>query len=65
MDAPGYANDFVEKINRYIQNGFFPGEDVYFTYESSENPLETGIIKKIAVQIINGGQDIPVLEKGY
>lgn len=47
MDDSNYANDFVKKVNIYIDNNLLPGEDVMFTYESSENPLDTRVIRKL------------------
>ena len=46
MDDPSYANDFVKKANIYINNNLLPGRDVVFTYETLENPLDIGVIKK-------------------
>lgn len=47
MDDPGYANNFVKKINTYIQNNILPGKDVLFTYESQTIPLNMGVVKKM------------------
>ena len=51
MDDPEYANDFVKKSNMYMRSGLFPGEDVFFTYETLGNPLEISIIRQIADRI--------------
>lgn len=53
MDDPIYANDFVKKVNSYINNGLLPGRDVVFTYESSVNPLDIRVIKKEIGRILN------------
>lgn len=51
MDDPNYANDFVKKVNTYIENNMFPGRDVLFTYESQTNPLEISAIKMLVEDI--------------
>ena len=47
MDQPGYANDMVKKLKRYERSGFFPGENLLFTIESSEFPLGTKEIETL------------------
>lgn len=39
MDDPRYSNDFVQKMNLYMGNQLFQGEDVVVTYETMTNPL--------------------------
>ena len=39
MDDPRYSNDFVQKMNLYMENQLFQGEDVVVTYETMTNPL--------------------------
>ena len=46
MDDPKYANDYVRKVNTYMENNLLPGLDVLFTYESQMCPLELKILKK-------------------
>ena len=53
MDDSQYVNEFVKKVNIYVENGILPGKDVVFTYETIENPLEIGVIKKIIEEIEN------------
>ena len=45
MDNIAYANNNVNKINVYVQNGFLPGINMIMTYESSQFPINTNIIK--------------------
>ena len=39
MDNPGYRAKTLRKIGTYINNGFLPGENVFFTYETLDLPL--------------------------
>ena len=41
MDNPKYASSFVGKVNTYLENGIIQGINLIFTYETSENPLNT------------------------
>lgn len=51
LDKQTYANDFVTKVNIYINNGYIPGKDVFFTFESSEIPLDTRTVQRIISEI--------------
>jgi len=48
MDDLEYADEFVRKMNTYINNGLFPGRDIILTFETQGNPLDIGVVKKIA-----------------
>lgn len=37
----------VKKINCYMQNGYFPGEQVIFTYETKQTPISQRLIKEL------------------
>ena len=39
MDDPIYAENAIQKIATYEQNGFFPGINLLLTYETKNNPL--------------------------
>ena len=54
MDDELYANDFVKKNNMYMANGFMPGKDVIYTYETLENPLGILGIRRIVEEILVG-----------
>ncbi len=45
MDEPYYANEFVKKINTYIENDLLPGRDVIVTYETLTMPLNIKTVK--------------------
>ncbi len=54
MDDPVYANDFVKKTNMYTANGYLPGKDVIFTYETMANPLEIYTIRRVIEDMLVG-----------
>lgn len=39
MDDPIYAENAIQKIATYEQNGFFPGINLLLTYETKNNPI--------------------------
>lgn len=53
MDDPHYANEFIKKVNTYVENNILPGRDVVFSYETIENSLEISVIKKMVDEIEN------------
>lgn len=53
MDDARYANDFVNKVNTYIENGLIPGKDVIFTYETMNTPLNIHDVKILIQNLIN------------
>ena len=57
MDDPIYANELVKKTNTYIINGFLPGKDVIFTYETMANPLEIFAIRSIVEDMLVGSDE--------
>lgn len=46
MDSTGYANENVVKINQYLLNGYVPGENAIFTFETTGSPLSSATVKK-------------------
>ncbi len=52
MDMSDYADDFVRKVNTYINNNLLVGRDVVFSYETSENPLDTSVLRRMVEEII-------------
>lgn len=51
LDDPEYANEFVNKVNAYVSNGYIPGRDVIFSCETSEKPLDTRVVKRLIDEI--------------
>lgn len=45
MDIEDYALKNVDKIGRYILNGYIPGENFIMTFETQNKPLHSGVIK--------------------
>lgn len=51
MAEPGYRAKTVRKTELYFNNGFIPGKNIYFTYETLDFPLTMTTICNIADQI--------------
>jgi len=47
LDNPQYARDTSKRLNDYVNNGYMMGRDVIISSETSENPLDIGVIKKM------------------
>ncbi|MCI5493642.1 MAG: hypothetical protein MR425_05890 [Lachnospiraceae bacterium] len=47
MDDPRYATGFVKKVYTYMDNGFFPGENLIITYETMNHPIATQHIQTL------------------
>ena len=47
MDDETYAENAVQRIHAYEQNGIFSGEKLILTYETKENPVNQKQIKNI------------------
>ena len=47
MDDPEYAEKNIRKIEKYERNGFFPGENLILTYETTTQPLNTKTIQRM------------------
>lgn len=47
MDNPDYANDTLQKIDRYERSGFFIGDQLIISMESSKCPLSTNTIERL------------------
>ena len=45
MDDAEYREGMVHKLNSYALAGIFPGEQLLATYETSETPLDTRVIR--------------------
>ena len=45
MDDPEYAESAVSRINLYMQNQIFPGDQLLLTFETRNYPLNTRILK--------------------
>lgn len=47
MDDPNYCEKAIKKINTYIKNGIYPGEQLITTFETSEYPLDVKVLEDI------------------
>lgn len=47
MSNGEYCKNAIKKINTYTKNGYRYGEDIIFTYESADVPLDTYVIDSI------------------
>ena len=47
MDHTDYALSNVARINAYMENGFMPGNNLIMTFETSESPLSTVLIREL------------------
>ncbi len=52
MDNPHYASEFVKKIHTYMANDLLPGRDLIITFETQENSLDFGIVKRLIEDLI-------------
>lgn len=55
MDDARYANEFVQKMNTYIENEIIPGDNIVVTYETMNNPLNIHNVKLLVNQLIEKG----------
>ena len=46
MDDLNYSENALKKIDLYSENGFFPGKNMIYTFESKDKPLNTEVIEK-------------------
>ena len=47
MDNPEYAASFLRKMRSYEQSGFFPGDNLLFTMETSREPLRPETVNEL------------------
>ena len=45
MDDEGYARKAVYRFNCYQKNGYIPGDNLIYTLETSDNPIDMKILK--------------------
>lgn len=53
MDDPEYAGNAVEKMNLYAANGFYSGQNIIFTFETAEAPLDMRIFEKMILKALD------------
>ena len=47
MDDPGYASDNVRRLRTYELNGYLLGDNLFASFETSLNPLDTRILDEM------------------
>ncbi|MBR3142198.1 MAG: hypothetical protein IKF09_03500 [Clostridiales bacterium] len=47
MDDPGYAEDMVDRINKYNDEGIIHGDRLFLSFETSEKPLDARVIDNL------------------
>lgn len=47
-----YSNDFVRKVNDYIEDGIIPGKQLILTYETKDEPLNIQVVKILVEEIV-------------
>ena len=52
MDNSHHTDDFVRKMNTYMVSDLYPGRDAIVSYESSNDPLDIKVVKRLVKQII-------------
>lgn len=52
MDDPAYAEKAIRKINSYVANGIFPGEQLIISYESFGVVISDKIIKQMIAKYL-------------
>ena len=55
MDNPQYAQKAIEKLALYLENDYWYGDTLFFTFETTETPLNTkiteGLISNFSISI--------------
>ena len=52
LDKPTYLEQALTRIELYEQNGYYPGDKLLFTHETSEQPIKTRQIEGLANQFL-------------
>lgn len=47
MDMPEYSEKMVIKMGEYMENDYWPGDDLICTYETKENPLNLRMVDQM------------------
>lgn len=52
IDNENYANQMTEKMNAYVNAGYFPGENLIYTFETIKNPVSVKTVQEIIKQYL-------------
>ena len=47
MGDSEYSRKTLSKINHYTQNGYYQGDNIIYTFESLDNPMNTKAVDKL------------------
>lgn len=47
MGDSEYSRKALRKIDQYIQNGYYQGDNIIYTFESLDNPMNTKVVDKL------------------
>lgn len=47
VDDPGYRRDMCEKLQKYIESGYIPTQNLIVTYETRNSPLSFSLVDEI------------------
>ena len=53
MDHPEYIKNTLEKLSLYSENGYWYGDKLLFSFETSINPLNTKNVEKMLNRFIS------------
>lgn len=53
MDLPEYATNAISKINSLSVNGYIPGKNTIFTWETQTSPLNTKTVEKLIKEYLS------------
>ena len=51
MSDPAYLDYFMRRQAAYIKNGYIPGRDVIFTFESAGHPLDSITVSRLCEEL--------------
>ncbi len=56
LDDEEYRNGCMNKLREYMSSGIYPGKNLLVTFESSDNPLDIGAIRKMFRELFTAGK---------
>ncbi|MCR5118939.1 MAG: hypothetical protein K6B44_04885 [Lachnospiraceae bacterium] len=56
LDDEEYRNGCMNKLREYMSSGIYPGKNLMVTFESSDNPLDIGAIRKMFRELFTAGK---------
>ena len=53
MGDAEYCRKALRKIDLYTQNGYYQGNNIIYTFESLENPMNTKVVDKLIKNVFS------------